>query len=130
MRQSVCAFVLSVQGDRLEADSAEYIERKDRKRVEELHLTEAEDMPDGYYIYNPDQQPESWKLTRDTQYIFIDWGRDFVEDPEAEDIVICTQDQALFERYLAAYSQGRPGMPFFFEVEEGTVRRVVEYPFA
>lgn len=130
MRQSVCAFVLSVQGDRLEADPAEYIERKDRKRVEELHLTGAEDMPNGYYIYNPDQQPESWKLTRDTQYIFIDWGRDFVEDPETEDIVICTRDQALFERYLAAYSQGRPGMPFFFEVEEGTVRRVVEYPFA
>lgn len=130
MRQTTCAFVLSVERDQLEADPAEYVGQEDRQRIQELHLTEAADMPDGYYIYNPERQTESWTLTQDTQYIFIDWGRDFVEDPDAEDIVICTQDQALFERYLATYSQGSPKMPFFFEVEEGIVRRVIEYPFA
>lgn len=128
--QATCAFVLSMEGEKLEADPAEYIQQQDTQRIQELNLDEQADMPDGYYIYNPDSQTEIWTLTPDTQYIFIDWGRDFVEDPETEDIVICTQDRQLFQQYLATYDNGRPGMPFFFEVEQGTVHRVIEFPFA
>ena len=59
MRQTTCAFVLSVEGDQLEADPAEYVGQEDRQRIQELHLTEAADMPDGYYIYNPERQPQN-----------------------------------------------------------------------
>lgn len=42
-------------------------------RVKALNLTQG-DMPDGYYIYNPEQEMTTWKLDSQTVYNFIDWN--------------------------------------------------------
>ncbi len=58
-------------------------------------------MPDGYYIHNPSRSRTILKLTADTQYRFIDWGRSFSDSDE-------------------------PEMPFFIEVENGAVTLIEE----
>ena len=63
------------------------------------------DMPDGYYIHNPSRSRTILKLTADTQYRFIDWGRSFSDSDE-------------------------PEMPFFIEVENGAVTLIEEKPIA
>lgn len=88
----------------------------------------APDMPDGYYIYNPDTAVTTLKLTKETNYLFIDWGRDFVDTDLFEDIQISTTSRELFRSYLGTYPNSTPGMPFFFEVEGDTVRSIVERP--
>ena len=52
--KSYCAYVISLGTDTIEVDIAEYITDEDTERMRELDLTEG-DMPDGYYIYNPDE---------------------------------------------------------------------------
>ena len=86
-------------------------------------------MPDGYYIYNPDETTETLQLTKETNYTFIDWGRDFVDADLYEDLLISTTSRELFRSYLKTYRDSRPGMPFFLEVEDGTVKSILEKPF-
>ena len=109
-------------------DIAEYITDEDTERMRELDLTEG-DMPDGYYIYNPDETKETLHLTKETNYTFIDWGRDFVDADLYEDLLISTTSRELFRSYLKTYRNSRPGMPFFLEVEDGTVKSILEKPF-
>ena len=119
--KSYCAYVVSLGTDTIEVDIAEYITDEDTERMRELDLTEG-DMPDGYYIYNPDE-------TTETHYTFIDWGRDFVDADLYEDLLISTTSRELFRSYLKTYRDSRPGMPFFLEVEDGTVKSILEKPF-
>ena len=119
--KSYCAYVISLGTDTIEVDIAEYITDEVTERMRELDLTEG-DMPDGYYIYNPDE-------TTETNYTFIDWGRDFVDADLYEDLLISTTSRELFRSYLKTYRNSRPGMPFFLEVEDGTVKSILEKPF-
>lgn len=126
--ESYCAYVISLGTDTIEVDIAEYITDEDTERMRELDLTEG-DMPDGYYIYNPDETTETLHLTKETNYTFIDWGRDFVDADLYEDLLISTTSRELFRSYLKTYRNSRPGMPFFLEVEDGTVKSILEKPF-
>lgn len=49
-----------------------------------MNLTE-DDMPDGYYIYNPDTETIVWKLDAQTVYTFIDWNGDFSDSEYPEE---------------------------------------------
>ena len=124
----VLRIVVSLGTDTIEVDIAEYITDEDTERMRELDLTEG-DMPDGYYIYNPDETTETLQLTKETNYTFIDWGRDFVDADLYEDLLISTTSRELFRSYLKTYRDSRPGMPFFLEVEDGTVKSILEKPF-
>lgn len=126
--KSYCAYVVSLGTDTIEVDIAEYITDEDTDRMRELNLTEG-DMPDGYYIYNPDETTETLQLTKETNYTFIDWGRDFVDADLYEDLLISTTSRELFLSYLKTYRDSRPGMPFFLEVEDETVKSILEKPF-
>ena len=126
--KSYCAYVISLGTDTIEVDIAEYITDEETERMRELDLTEG-DMPDGYYIYNPDETTETLHLTKETNYTFIDWGRDFVDADLYEDLLISTTSRELFRSYLKTYRNSRPGMPFFLEVEDGTVKSILEKPF-
>ena len=126
--KSYCAYVVSLGTDTIEVDIAEYITDEDTDRMRELNLTEG-DMPDGYYIYNPDETTETLQLTKETNYTFIDWGRDFVDADLYEALLISTTSRELFRSYLKTYRDSRPGMPFFLEVEDETVKSILEKPF-
>ncbi|WP_294150495.1 hypothetical protein [uncultured Clostridium sp.] len=124
-----CAFIKRLDGDRLYVDIAEWITPEDMERVRELSLSE-QDMPDGYYIYNPSRSQTILTLTGKTLYRFIDWGRDFVSSDDMKELLIETTDKEKFVRYLGTYEDSTPGMPFFIDVENGIVSMIEEKPIA
>lgn len=123
-----CAFIEKIDGDAIYVDLAEYITDEDTERVKELGLTEG-DMPDGYYIRNPEEDITVLQLKEDTNYSFIDWNRDFL--PESVlDSRYETTVKAEFQKYLDTYPNSKPGMPLFFEVKDGVVQEIYEEPMA
>lgn len=128
-----CAFLRSMAEDTLEVDPVEFIDKDtDPSRLIELGITvEYLNRMDGYEFNNPDENTVLWRIDENTEFIFVDWGRDFIkEETPCNSIMVKTKDRELFRRYLATYKNSKPGMPFFFEVEDGVVKRLVEKPFA
>ena len=87
-----------------------------------------DDMPDGYYLYNEDEKTSEYTLTDQTEYSFLDWGREF--GGIDEDIRVVTKDKSIFQKYMQTYTDGKPGMPFFFELDGNKVVRILEKPMA
>ncbi len=50
-----------------------------------------------------------------------------MDSDEPDDLNIVTTDKAVFEKYIGTYDP-KPGMPFFFEVEEDYITKIVEKP--
>lgn len=63
-----------------------------------------------------------------TEYSFLDWGREF--GGIDEDIRVVTKDKRIFQKYMQTYTDGKPGMPFFFELDGNKVVRILEKPMA
>ena len=108
-------------------DLIEFITDDNEERIRELNIME-DDMPDGYYIYNPDEQTVVWELNMQTVYKFIDWNGDFTGSEYPEEYT--TTDVQEFMKYVETYEDAAPGMPFFFQVEDGVVRLVLEKAIA
>lgn len=128
-----CAFLRFMTEDTLEVDPIEYIDQDtDPQRLKELGITkEYLNRMDGYEFNNPDEDTILWRIDENTEFIFADWGRDFIiEEIPCNSIMVKTKDRELFRSYLATYKNSKPGMPFFFEVEDGVVKRLVEKLFA
>lgn len=123
----VCAYIRAIKGDVLVIDPVEYISSEDSDRFASYKHTE-DDMPDGYYLYNEDEETEQVTLTAQTEYSFLDWTREF--GGTDEDIRVITTDKKIFEKYLDTYTDGKPGMPFFLELDGGEVVRILEKPMA
>lgn len=123
----VCAYIREIKGDILVIDPVEYISSEDSDRFASYKHTE-DDMPDGYYLYNEDEETEQVTLTAQTEYSFLDWTREF--GGTDEDIRVITTDKKIFEKYLDTYTDGKPGMPFFLELDGGEVVRILEKPMA
>lgn len=123
-----CAFVRRIYGDAIYVDLAEYLTDEDTERMAELGVTE-HDMPDGYYIYNPQEDLTMLHLDGDTSYSFIDWKWNFVKpsDPSNRYTTTIKTD---FQKYLDTYTDSTPGMPFFFTLEDGIVQEIYEEPMA
>jgi beta-lactamase regulating signal transducer with metallopeptidase domain len=49
----------------------EWLTFDDIERLEELNIDPDEDMPNGFYIHNPDSYPMSFQVAEDTQYNII-----------------------------------------------------------
>lgn len=125
--ETVAAFIKDVSSDSITVDIVEYIVDTDTERIKELNLTEA-DMPDGYYIFNPSQETTTWKCIADTVYTFIDWNGDFTGAEYPGEYT--TMDIEEFHKYIETYDNGNPRMPFFFAVENGYIKQIIEKPFA
>lgn len=126
-RVYVAAFLKNIAENSVTVDVIEFVTSNNEERVKALSLTE-EDMPDGYYIYNPEQETDTWKLSGETVYIFIDWDGDFTHSDYPEEYT--TTDIQEFQRYIETYEDATPGMPFFFQLENGTVKLILEKPIA
>ncbi len=125
--EAAAAFVKNVSTDSIMVDIVEYIDSTDTERIKELKLTEA-DMPDGYYLFNSDEEVTTWKCNAETVYTFIDWNGDFTGAEFPEEYT--TTDIEEFEKYIKTYDNGEPKMPFFFTVENGYIKQIIEKPFA
>ncbi|MBQ7921923.1 MAG: hypothetical protein IJ325_05010 [Clostridia bacterium] len=105
----------------LDLNMVEFITSEDTERIKELELN-WQDMPNGYYIHDPDDQMTTLKLPENTEFVFYDWWDIFntVEDPRytvTDGRWITTSDSATFAEYLKTYDP-HPGMPFIFTATE------------
>ncbi len=125
--EEIAAFVKNVSDDSIVVDIVEYITDTDTERIKELSLTE-DDMPDGYYFFNSDVEVTTWKYNAETVYTFIDWGGDFTDGKFP--VEYTTMDIGEFQKYIDTYDNGEPGMPFFFTIENGYIKQIIEKPFA
>lgn len=128
------ALIAEISDDSIVVDPVEYVTNDDVERKKELievldlkntgDLEDGENFLDGYYIYNPYDETEKWKLTDETVYKFIDWDCKYTgsEFPE----YYTTTDRKIFKEYIATYGGGKMKMPLFFEVRDGVVKRIVE----
>ena len=123
----VVAYLRDVTEDYITVDVIEFVTSENAERIKELNLTE-EDMPDGYYIYNQEHEMVTWEFDSQTVYTFIDWNGDFTGSDYPEEYT--TMDIQEFQQYVATYEDSAPGMPFFFQVESGVVKLVLEKFFA
>lgn len=128
-QKEICAFIKKIGEDSIQVDIAEYLTDEDTGRIKELNLSEG-DLPDGYYIYNPEIELETFALAPDTVFNFIDWGRDFVKSDNFDDLKISTTNRDDFIKYLNTYENSEPGMPFFLEFKDGKVTSITEKPMA
>lgn len=122
---TICAYIKEIENDTIVIDIAEYITTDNTEHISELKLTEY-DMPSGYYIHNPEVELETYTLTEETVYNFIDWGNDFVE--KGADQNVSTTDKETFIGYLNTYENAEPGMPFFFEINGNDIVSITEKP--
>lgn len=125
--EDIAAFVKKVSADSITVDMIEYITDTDTERIKELKLTE-DDMLDGYYFFNPDEEVTIWKCNEETVYTFIDWGGDFTDGEFP--VEYTTTDIKEFQKYIETYDNGEPGMPFFFMIKNGYIKQMIEKPFA
>ena len=74
------------------------------------------------------EETVTWKLDGQTIYTFIDWNGDFTGSDYPEEYT--TTDAAEFQKYIGTYEDSQPGMPFFFQIEDGTVKIILEKQIA
>jgi hypothetical protein len=105
-------------------DPIEWITLEDKERLEELGIEENE-LPNGYYIHNPEKEAILYRLAEETKFVFIDWSGEFAPS-EDERWGYETEDVQEFIRYLATYSDGAAKVPFIIEAKGDTVLKITE----
>ena len=115
---------ISIEKNTLYLDEVEWITNENKDRIKELELSQQNDMPSGYYIYNPSLDTVSFEVNEKTVYNFIDWGNDFVG--ESEDRNYSTTNQEEFIKYLNTYSDKAAKVPFWIEAKDGYVISITE----
>lgn len=95
-------------------DQIEWLTYDDDKRLKELNI-KPDDMPNGYYIYNPQSYPMYCGVTEKTQYIIINLG---------EDITLKAVTMEEFIEYIEQYSEFAP--LFRIVKKDGYVQSVTE----
>lgn len=115
---------IRIEKNTLYLDEVEWITDENKDRIKELELSQQNDMPNGYYIYNPSSDIVSFEVNDKTVYNFIDWGNDFVN--KKENRKYSTTNQEEFIKYLNTYSDKAAKVPFWIEVKDGYVINVTE----
>jgi beta-lactamase regulating signal transducer with metallopeptidase domain len=118
-----------IEDDLLYVDEVEIIYREDTERIEELEkLGESITTPSGYHIYNPNTDKQTFKITKETTYTFVDYSFLFLEDG-VEDRLYMTSNKEEFMLHLdESYYDSPPAqkVPFFIEVKDGQVISITE----
>ncbi len=119
------AFIREASKDALVVDVFEYITDDDRERIAELGLAE-DDLLDGYYFNNPEEERVCLTFDTDAVFTFIDWEGKYSGAWYPE--YYTTKDKSIFLDYLESYGP-EYRMPFFFKIEDGVIKGIFERPF-
>ena len=95
-------------------DQIEWLTEEDGERLEALNIN-ADDLDNGYFIYNPNTYPMFNQVTEDTSYSIIDWAGD------------AKQKTVSFEDFLDSfegYSELSP--PYWVVTKDGYVKSITE----
>ena len=108
-------------------NEVEIINRDNVDRIEELGLDVELSFPDGYYIYNPDDEVTELELSDDIVYKFTDIGQ--IYEKEAEDRVYETNKIEEFYE-ASSYNQDflieNQRIPYFIDIVDGKVEKITE----
>lgn len=112
----------------LHLDRVEIIKAEDEDRIEELELNQQVDMPNGYYIYNADIEKQTYELTKETEYYFVDINLLFVKENDGDRVYTTTEKEEFLLHLNESYSDSPPAqkVPFFIEVKDGKVISITE----
>ena len=118
---------MAIEGDTLYVDEIEILKIEDEGRIKELGLTAENDLPNGYYIYNPTVEVVSFELTDDTVYIFTDYGLVFVKEVDSNRTYETTKKQEFLD--ASSYqdiSLEKQKIPYFIDMYDGKVISITE----
>jgi len=93
-------------------DRVEWITDEDEDRIKELGLSKDDDMPGGFYIYNPESWPQTFEVNENTDYTILDWNRTYGNEE-----TYTTTDASEFADYIKSYDGG--SAPPFWIVKRG-----------
>ncbi|NLC10940.1 MAG: hypothetical protein GX767_01630, partial [Firmicutes bacterium] len=96
-------------------DQIEWLTSDDTKRLEELNIDPDQDMPNGFYIYNPHNYPMFHQVTEDTQYSIIETGGEVTHK---------TVTMEEFVEHLEHFGDFAP--PFWVVTKDGYVQSITE----
>ena len=85
-------------------------------------------MPNGYYIYNPNTENDTYDLTGETVYNFVDSNLLFVGDEDGDRSYTTIKKEEFVQHLSTSYSDVPPAqtVPFFLEVKDGKVISITE----
>jgi len=118
-----------IEDNLLYVDEVEIIYREDTERIEELEkLGESITTPSGYHIYNPNTDKQTFKITKETTYTFVDYSFLFLEDGVADRLYTTSNIEEFMLHLDESYSDSPPAqkVPFFIEVKDGKVISITE----
>lgn len=95
-------------------DQIEWLTVDDTKRLNELNIN-PDDLPDGYYIHNPNNYPMFCQVVKETKYYIINQG----EDTDVKPVTL--QE---FIKHLKEFSSFTP--PFRIVEKDGYVQSITE----
>ncbi len=101
-------------------DRVEWITYDDQDRINELGLSKDDDMPGGFYIYNPESWPQTFEVDENTDYTILDWNRTYGNEQS-----YTTSDPNEFIDYLDSY-QGGFAPPFWIVKKGRYVESITE----
>ncbi|PKM68646.1 MAG: hypothetical protein CVU95_03325 [Firmicutes bacterium HGW-Firmicutes-2] len=110
--------------NRITFDPVEWITFEDTDRIEELDIEEL-DMPNGYYIHNPEIEQIPYEVDDKTEYRFIDWRNDFSSNEDGS-LLYSTTDKDEFNAYLSTYLEIAANVPFWVTTKDGVVQIIEE----
>ena len=116
-----------IEDNKVYLDEIEIITDKDTNKMEELGLTVENDLPNGYYFYNPSNETTMFELSDQTLYTFTDFDLHFVKEEEGNRIYETTRKEEFLE---GSYYRDAPleeqTIPYFLEVNDGKVLSIRE----
>ncbi len=111
-------------------DEVEIITMEDKERIEELELKQNVDihMPNGYYIYNAGIEKQTFELTNETTYTFVDHNVLFIKNEDSDRLYTTTKKEEFIMHLNKSYFDSPPAqkVPFFLEVKDGKVISITE----
>lgn len=124
--ESLVGYIV-IDDNTLHLDEVEVIMLEDKKRMEELELTE-QDMPNGYYIHSLDKEKGKYVLTDETTYTFVDTNLLFAKDADGDRLYTTTKQDEFIQHLDTSYSDSPPAqkVPFFIQVKDGNVISITE----
>lgn len=101
-------------------DEVEWITLENQERLEELKINPDINMPNGYYLYNPEKEETTLKVNDNTIYDVINWNYKFSGETR-----YLTNERKEFDEYLDAYSKISP--LFIVEYDkDGNIKSIAE----
>lgn len=114
---------IKIENNTLYLDEIEWITNENKDRIKELGLSQHNDMPNGYYIYNPSIDTISFEIAKDTVYSFIA-TEDLPFIKKGEDRNYSTTKIEEFAEFLKRVNPDRA--VFWVEVKDGNVVSITE----